>query len=532
MSILQMSITGGLLIVGIMIFRTLFVNHLPKKIMLCLWAVAMLRLLLPLSFTADIPGIGTWTDLSELDRLIYGIQSDETDTFKSKEEINTEIKKGSGSRTETMSPENIAEEKQVQSIQEISESEAYGRIWLAGICITAIFFMKLYLRDRRLLKEAIPLPEELQGRIGTLLNNREALNGKKRKFQMKLSDRLGTPLVYGIVRPVMVLPKAMLRVEKERMTLIVNHELVHIRHRDNLWKLIMLLTVCLHWFNPFVWMMYVIFNRDMELACDEAVIRLQGTGSRKEYALALLALAEQKNMMLSTGMAFGKNAVKERIEAIMKYRKLTIAGIVVATAVITASLTVFITSGGGSLFQKSRNSDTGNAAMSAGEYASEGSRTEGTAYTEIEQGSISYQNNENGSADVYMPNQTGESGDYMATQAAEIGKEVVESSKIYMPDYMKSMIQEKVDQYADYGLTVSFTDTDFQLYYNGEKVCYFADNRLGNDSKNFKGIVYAHAPSEEHGLTGVVTDQNEKGEVTGLLHLSEQETKEYRNGRW
>lgn len=521
MSILQMSITGGLLIVGIMIFRTLFVNHLPKKIMLCLWAVALLRLLLPLSFTADIPGIGTWTDLSELDRLIYGIQPDETDTFKSKEEINTEIKKGGESRTETMSPENIAEEKQVQSIQEISESEAYRRIWLAGICITAIFFMKLYLRDRRLLKEAIPLPEELQGRIGTLLNNREALKGKKRKLQMKLSDRLGTPLVYGIVRPVMVLPKAMLRVEKERMTLIVNHELVHIRHRDNLWKLIMLLTVCLHWFNPFVWMMYVIFNRDMELACDEAVIRLQGTGSRKEYALALLALAEQKNIRFSTGMAFGKNAVKERIEAIMKYRKLTIAGIVVATAVITASLTVFITSGGGSLFQKSPTSDT----RAAGEYASKGSRTEGTAYTEIEQGSISYQNNENESADVYMPNQTGKSGDYMTSQA-------VESGKAYMPDDIKSMIQEKVDQYADYGLTVSFTDTDYQLYYNGEKVCYFADNRLGNDSKKFEGTVYAHEPSEEYGLTAVVTERNEKGEVTGLLHLSEQETKEYRNGRW
>lgn len=521
MSILQMSITGGLLIVGIMIFRTLFVNHLPKKIMLCLWAVAMLRLLLPLSFTADIPGIGTWTDLAELDQLIYGIQSDETDTFQSKEEINTEIQKGSESRTETMSPDNIAEEKQVQSIQEISESEVYRRIWLAGICITVIFFMKLYLRDRRLLKEAIPLPEELQGRIGTLLNNRKALNGKKRKFQMKLSDRLCTPLVYGIVRPVMVLPKAMLQVEKERMTLIVNHELVHIRHRDNLWKLIMLLTVCLHWFNPFVWMMYVIFNRDMELACDEAVIRLQGTGSRKEYALALLALAEQKNMMFSTGMAFGKNAVKERIEAIMKYRKLTIAGIVVATAVITASLTVFITSGGGSLFQKSPTSDT----RAAGEYASEGSRTEGTAYTEIEQGSISYQNNENGSADVYMPNQTGESGDYMTFQT-------VESGTHYLPGDMKSSIQELADQYADYGLTVSLTDTDFQLYYNGEKVCYFADNLLGNDSKNFKGTVYAHAPSEEYGLTAVVTERNEKGEVTGLLHLSEQETKEYRNGRW
>lgn len=523
MSILQMSITGGLLIVGIMIFRTLFVNHLPKKIMLCLWAVVMLRLLLPISFTADIPGIGTWTDLAELDRLIYGIQSDETDTFQSKEEINTEIQKGSESRTETMSPENIAEEKQVQSIQEISESEVYRRIWLAGICITVIFFMKLYLRDRRLLKEAIPLPEELQGRIGTLLNNRKALNGKKRKFQMKLSDRLCTPLVYGIVRPVMVLPKAMLRVEKERMTLIVNHELVHIRHRDNLWKLIMLLTVCLHWFNPFVWMMYVIVNRDMELACDEAVIRLQGTGSRKEYALALLALAEQKNIRFSTGMAFGKNAVKERIEAIMKYRKLTIAGIVVATAVITASLTVFITSGGGSLFQKSRNPD--NAAMSAGEYASEGNQTEGTAYTEIEQGSISYQENENESADVYMPNQTGKSGDYMTSQT-------VESGKAYMPGDLKSMIQEKVDQYADYGLTVSFTDTDYQLYYNGEKVCYFADNRLGNDSKNFEGTVYAHEPSAEFGLTAVVTERNEKGEVTGLLHLSEQETKEYRNGRW
>lgn len=108
-----------------------------------------------------------------------------------------------------------------------------------------------------------------------------------------------------------------------RLKFVLAHEAVHVRRGDNLWKIVMMMAVCIHWFNPLVWIMYVLFTRDMELSCDEKVLSRFGERAKREYARALVGLAEKQYRFSLFAQGFGKSAIKERIEAIMKFKKAT-----------------------------------------------------------------------------------------------------------------------------------------------------------------------------------------------------------------
>ena len=103
----------------------------------------------------------------------------------------------------------------------------------------------------------------------------------------------------------------------------------------------MMMALSFHWWNPLVWIMMILFNRDLEIACDESVLSSWGAQERAEYAMALIQLAEQKNFFSPFGSGFGKNAVQERIVAIMKYKKITMPGILAGVLLTASSLTVF-----------------------------------------------------------------------------------------------------------------------------------------------------------------------------------------------
>lgn len=189
-------------------------------------------------------------------------------------------------------------------------------LWALGALLLIIFFTALYIREYRRLREAIPL----SGEQAHCLRATASISERTR---LLVSDRIGTPFVFGIIRPKIILPAFLLTEKSGRLKFVLAHEAVHVRRRDNLWKIIMLLAACLHWFNPLVWVMYLLFNRDMELSCDEKVLSLFGEGAKKEYARALVALAEKQSRWQLFSYGFGKSAIRERIEAIMKFRKAT-----------------------------------------------------------------------------------------------------------------------------------------------------------------------------------------------------------------
>ncbi len=140
----------------------------------------------------------------------------------------------------------------------------------------------------------------------------------KRPILVRQSDRISAPLTYGIFRPVILMPKKMDWKNEKQLQYVLSHEYVHIYRYDTVTKLIATLALCIHWFNPFVWVMYILFNRDIELACDKSVIRQFGEKSKSAYSLMLINMEATKSGLLPFCNNFSKNAIEERITAVMK----------------------------------------------------------------------------------------------------------------------------------------------------------------------------------------------------------------------
>ena len=151
------------------------------------------------------------------------------------------------------------------------------------------------------------------------------------------SDKIKTPAVYGIIRPKIVLP---IEYRESELKYILMHERAHIRRSDNIIRLIAFAVVCLHWFNPFAWLVLKLLCLDIELACDEAVLSKCNESERTEYARALLLAAEKTNVFAAS---FGGSKIRLRIENILSYKKMTVISLIGFTALITAIFYVLIT---------------------------------------------------------------------------------------------------------------------------------------------------------------------------------------------
>lgn len=157
----------------------------------------------------------------------------------------------------------------------------------------------------------------------------ERKGARRIKENLYRSSQVAAPAVYGIIRPKIILPEAM---DEGALPYILLHEQVHIRRRDNLWRMLAVLTACVHWFNPLVWVFLKAFFADMELACDAGVMK--ETGRPREYAAAVLSAASGKTMFAS---AFGGAKVRLRVENILSYKKLTVLS-GVCTALLLAAV--------------------------------------------------------------------------------------------------------------------------------------------------------------------------------------------------
>jgi hypothetical protein len=157
------------------------------------------------------------------------------------------------------------------------------------------------------------------------------------------SDRIISPFAVGIFKPRIILPKSMDISDKPLLNYVLTHEYIHIKRYDALWKFILLIALCVHWFNPLVWLMLVLTSRDLELTCDEAVIHRFGVKTKKAYAYMLIGMAEQQGKFTPLYNNFAKNAINERINSIMKTKKVSIPAIIISIVFVAGILTVFVT---------------------------------------------------------------------------------------------------------------------------------------------------------------------------------------------
>ena len=308
-----MSVAGGVLILFIVVIRALAIHRLPKTTFLALWMIAALRLLLPLSIPMPFK---IHIDLDVFSDVVQKLPSGN---------IGFPIPGESRHAYDTGA---------VVSSPAAERISIFVILWLVGVLLLALYFSISYLRSMRKFRMSVP---DNTPYIREWLNAHQIV----RPIEVRSSDLISSPLTYGILHPVILLPKKLDRNDQAALQYVLTHEYVHIRRFDAITKILFAAVLCIHWFNPLVWGMYVLANRDTELSCDAWVIRMTGVKNRSSYALMLIKMEERRNGMSALCNHFGKNAISERIEAIMKFKKTSIWACILALALIAGATTAF-----------------------------------------------------------------------------------------------------------------------------------------------------------------------------------------------
>lgn len=311
MSLLQMSFYASVMIVSILIVRFLFKNRLPKETFLVLWGIVLLRLLCPFQFSSP------YSIYSKVDTEVQMMQKEGFWNFP------------------VMATDPTINVNNGQVAHSSFTSANY--IWLAGFLLCAAYFVVVYVHCIREFRKSLPISN-------SFLRKWLETHKLHRNIQIRQSDKINAPISYGIIRPVILLPKGENVQKWNSMDYILEHEFVHIRRFDQLSKLLMIAALCVHWFNPVVWMMYVVFNRDIELSCDEAVVRRFGIHNKKTYAMTLIGMEEVKSGLTPFYNGFSKNAIEERVKSIMKTRKHRFIAVLAAVVLIVGISVCFATS--------------------------------------------------------------------------------------------------------------------------------------------------------------------------------------------
>lgn len=299
MSFLEMSLMGGAMILCILLLRFVTRGRLPAVILSAMWAAAILRLLVPVSIPSPISMMA----------FVKGLAQPTAMTMPAR----------ALPYTEPVSP--------------------LVWIWLCGAALCALFFLASYLKQTRVLKTALPasMTPELKAALQE--------HCFARKAAVFTSDRISTPLTYGLLRPRIVLPSFM-KLYGQELKFVIAHECGHILRLDTVKKCVLLFAVCLHWFNPLVWLMAAMCRRDMELDCDRRVLKACGYNARANYARTLLGLEEHKRFSGMLMECLSVSPLETRIRSIMAGKKATLTSALASIAVYLCAAAVFTTSPG------------------------------------------------------------------------------------------------------------------------------------------------------------------------------------------
>lgn len=342
MSLIQMSFSGAVMILAVIAVRALALNRLPKKIFVLLWAVILMRLLIPFS----IPSVLSAYSFVERNETIQEPLA------------NTPVNYMLPRETEGQINMNAVTTQTSQS--NVSGFPIRQVVWIAGMILCAAFFIVSYLRCYFEFRTSLPVRNEFA--VKWLEEH-----PLKRSVQIRQSDQISTPLTYGIFKPVILMPKKTDWENRQQLQYVLLHEYMHIRHFDMVWKLIAAAALCVHWFNPAVWAMYILFNRDIELYCDESVVRQFGDDSKVSYAKALITMEEKRRGLPSLSNNFSKNAIEKRITAIMKTRKRTVWAIIGGAMILVVVIVLFATSAENRTGSQIDSEETADGGMAEGE---------------------------------------------------------------------------------------------------------------------------------------------------------------------
>ncbi len=311
MNLLQMSSAGSVMILAVIVIRALTINLLSKKTFNILWGISVVRLLFPFSIPSAFS--------------VYSLM---------------------GSHLSEKSPQDfggqIGPEGQIAAVpgnimDAINTISVWMVIWAVGALVCAAFFGMAYWKCCQEFRTSLPVNNDF---ADSWLKTHQ----QRRRISIRQSSRFSAPLTYGLLHPVILMPTSTRWEDTGSLKYVLAHEYVHIKRMDSITKLVLTAALCVHWFNPLVWAMYILANRDIELSCDEAVVRLFGIGTKAAYARALISMEEVRSDFTPLCNNFNKNAIEERITAIMKIKKTTIFSLILTGFIVAGTATAFATS--------------------------------------------------------------------------------------------------------------------------------------------------------------------------------------------
>ena len=306
--LLNMSFTASIAIVCVLIVR-LLLKKAPKVISYALWMIVLFRLLCPISIESQFSLFGLM-DVSTLE--VTPITS--SMEYVPENVVHMEYPKVAIPVPGVSEIVNVAlpqGEEQLRA-EPLEAPIAIGTyIWMIGVLIMAIYSVISYVRLRRRLWIVSPLKQNIY-----------------------LADDIPTPFVMGLICPKIYIPSDM---EKRQLPYIILHEKHHIRRGDHIFKALAFLALSIHWFNPLVWVAFIYVGKDMEMSCDEAVVKIMGKDILADYTASLLSIATGKTIVAGMPLAFGEGDTKGRIHNLAHWKK-PVLGVVLAAIIVCAAL--------------------------------------------------------------------------------------------------------------------------------------------------------------------------------------------------
>lgn len=290
----RQSLTAGWMILALLVLRPLL-KKAPRSFSCLLWALAAVRLVTPFSLQSRVSLVPQ--SIAAPTRITP---------------ILPEL------------PVSALDQPMVQAaapVTQVTRGIAWGQVltvvWLIGVAVMAVYALVSYIRLINRVQVSIRIQDKLY-----------------------LCDIVRSPFVLGIFRPRIYLPSDM---EPQTTAFVLAHEQAHLRRGDHIWKPLGYAILCIHWFNPLCWLAYILFCRDMEQACDEAVIRNMTSQDKKAYSTALLKCSLPRSAIAACPLAFGELSVKQRIRGVLNYRKPKFWVVAVSTLLCVVLAACFLT---------------------------------------------------------------------------------------------------------------------------------------------------------------------------------------------
>ena len=304
LKLLNLSISASWLVLVVLALR-LVLKRAPKWVNVLLWGMVALRLMLPFSIESALSLIPSAETLSP-----EVVQFDPAPTITSGVEFIDNAVNPSLSESFAAAP--------LASVNPLYVwTYLAGWVWLIGLAAMLLYALVSYLRLRRRVSASIPLRENIY-----------------------VCDEVPSPFILGIVRPRIYLPSAL---DETQRGSVLSHERAHLARRDHWWKPLGYALLAVYWFNPLLWLAYTLLCRDIELACDERVLRGMDAGQVKDYSSALLACSVPRRMLAACPLAFGEVGVGARVKNALRYKKpafwVVAASVIVCIVVAVCFLT-------------------------------------------------------------------------------------------------------------------------------------------------------------------------------------------------